>query len=113
MEESRGCVRIRTTESPDHRAFNPGLMQNHHGPGTCWLGVNPCPYDRIEQMNRDGAIGTNEGDGLRRILPQTGASGAQAIYRAARIYNSGPMAPGYSSEIVNRLTGWVSDRSPF
>jgi len=68
-------------------------------------------------MIQDGAIGTPAGDGLARIL--NGASSAQDVYRAARIYNSGSVAPSgdlangngatacYSSDVANRLTGWV------
>ena len=65
------------------------------------------------------AGGTSSGDGLANCLNQAGTSDAQAFYRAARIYNSGSIDPSgnlgagiathcYSSDIANRLTGWVS-----
>lgn len=64
------------------------------------------------------AAGTSSGDGLAGCLNQADANGAAAFYRAARIYNSGSIAPSgnldagiathcYASDIANRLTGWV------
>ena len=75
----------------------------------------------ITQMVSDGAAGTAAGDGLKQCLAQAsaaGASDATAVYRAARIYNTGSYTVGsdlgtpewgtscYSSDIANRLTGW-------
>lgn len=64
------------------------------------------------------AAGTASGDGLANCINQANASGAQAYYKAARIYNSGSIAPSgnlqdgiatncYAADIANRLTGWV------
>jgi len=48
MQESKGCVRVKTTISPDGTVSNPGLMQDHNGSATC-AGVNPCPKDTVFQ----------------------------------------------------------------
>lgn len=64
------------------------------------------------------AAGTASGDGLANCINESGASDASAFYKAARIYNSGSIASSgnlqdgiathcYSSDIANRLTGWV------
>uniref|UniRef100_A0A093VA56 Rare lipoprotein A n=1 Tax=Talaromyces marneffei PM1 TaxID=1077442 RepID=A0A093VA56_TALMA len=120
MQESNGCVRVHTT---NYGVNNPGLMQSHNGKGTCNSGtpVTPCPADEITQMIEDGTTGTADGDGLKQLLDQAvsryGASGATEYYVAARMYNSGSVAPGgnlgqggatacYSSDIANRLLGW-------
>ncbi|MCJ1443666.1 MAG: hypothetical protein MMC23_004166 [Stictis urceolatum] len=125
MQESKGCVRVKTTTSPDGTVTNPGLMQDHDGPHACndatgTAGVVPCPNDQITGMIQDGAGGTDAGDGLAGLLNQaqgTGVSGSQAFYVAARLYNSGSNptgdlgAPGatrcYASDMANRLTGWT------
>lgn len=72
-------------------------------------------------MIQDGTIGTAAGAGLAGIL--NGANSAQDVYRAARIYNSGSIAPSgdladgngstacYSSDVANRLTGWAHAQS--
>jgi hypothetical protein len=75
----------------------------------------------------DGAKGTAAGDGLKQCIAHAnaaGASGAIAIYRAARIYNTGSYEAGsdlgapivgtscYSSDIANRLMGWVGYQTP-
>ena len=68
------------------------------------------------------AGGTDSGDGLANCLNEAGTSDAQAFYRAARIYNSGSIDSSgdlgagiathcYSSDIANRLTGWVTASS--
>jgi hypothetical protein len=120
MQESKGCVRAPTT---DWGVRNPGLMQDHNGDATCNdFGVvqTPCPQSTIEQMIRDGAGGTTEGDGLKQTLQQAQGTGAAEFYRAARIYNSGRVADSgdlgdggathcYSSDVANRLTGWATD----
>lgn len=122
MQESTGCVRVRTTGGAGHR--NPGLMQDHNGAGTCNEGgnvQNPCPKSTIELMIREGTAGTNDGDGLAQCLNQAAdtRSDVSAFYRAARIYNSGENPENlqdtgtrcYASDIANRLTGWLGDNS--
>lgn len=118
MQESKGCVRVPTT---DNGVTNPGLMQSHNGSGSC-AGVNPCSRDRIFQMINDGVAGTASGDGLRQTLGTTSANygGIQpaAYYAAARLYNSGSVdysnmgnafssVACYSDDVANRLTGWT------
>ena len=123
LQESGGCVRAPTTNGG---VVNPGLIQSHNGPGTCWKKsstgavtvTNPCPAPTITQMISDGAAGTPSGDGLAQTLNQAGTSDVSAFYRAARIYNSGSVDKSgdlgkgvathcYASDIANRLTGWV------
>lgn len=72
-------------------------------------------------MIREGAVGTDSGDGLTSNLntaQSRGKSNAQAFYYAARLYNSGQVCgnnlsdgcdatPNYVSDIANRLTGWT------
>jgi LysM repeat protein len=113
-----GCVRAPTT---NYGVRNPGLMQSHDGAGTCndrGSIQNPCPANTIVQMIRDGVAGTAAGDGLVQTMKQAPGSGAARYYGAARIYNSGSIAPSgdlgagiatkcYSSDIANRLLGWV------
>lgn len=122
MQESGGCVRAPTT---NYGVRNPGLMQDHDGAATCNDSgdvQNPCPTDTITQMIRDGSAGTASGDGLAQCINESGASDVSAFYKAARIYNAGSLAsdgdlgaPGatrcYSSDIANRLTGWVQATS--
>ncbi|VUC24327.1 unnamed protein product [Clonostachys rosea] len=118
MQESKGCVRVKTTYNG---VTNPGLMQSHNGAGTC-AGVNPCSQAQVLQMIRDGSTGTSSGDGLKQTFAKTskviGSSGSRALYAAARMYNSGSvdyanLNNGYSSEpcyvtdVANRLTGWT------
>lgn len=106
--------------------MNPGLMQTHNGEGTCYH-TSPCPKRMINLMVHDGTSGTVDGDGLVQCISQAynaGATGATAIYRAARIYNTGSYSPGtdlgtpawgtscYSTDIANRLTGWSGLQSP-
>jgi hypothetical protein len=70
-------------------------------------------------LTKTAAAGTASGDGLANCLNQAPASSAQAFYQAARIYNSGSIDSSgnlglgvathcYSSDIANRLTGWVN-----
>ena len=120
LQESKGCVRVETTiwSHP-----NPGLMQSDQGTGTC-AGVSPCPASMILQMVHDGTMGTDLGWGLFQYVNEARrtCSGAQAFYKAARFYNSGPFSmpadadlsshvnaatPQYASDVANRLTGWV------
>ncbi|KAI0453307.1 putative muramidase [Xylaria acuta] len=118
MQESKGCVRVRTT---GNGVVNPGLMQSHNGAGTC-AGVNPCPQSKILQMIRDGTAGTSSGDGLKQVLARTvehyGSYQPAAYYAAARLYNSGTVdyshlengftsTACYASDVANRATGWT------
>jgi hypothetical protein len=118
MQESKGCVRVPTT---NNGVVNPGLMQSHDGSGTC-AGVDPCPQSEITQMITDGTSGTSSGNGLQQLIPQAestlGVTTSQAFYAAARLYNSGSAdysnlddglgsTPCYASDVANRLTGWV------
>ena len=128
MSESTGCVRVRTTRSPGDSIINPGLMQDHQGTGSCEGIAAPCPEAQIKQMIRDGTAGTESipggGDGLQQTLAKAAAFGtdAQAVYVAARIYNSGSYISGalednaatacYSSDIANYLLGFANALSP-
>jgi hypothetical protein len=106
------CSVWRLRLGPNDRQWgqNPGLMQSHGG-----VLFNPKDErNSIFRMVKDGTQGTPHGDGLLR------ASTAGNIYTAARIYNSGSVAPNgdlsngngatpcYVSDIANRLTGWVN-----
>ena len=118
MQESKGCVRVPTT---DNGVVNPGLMQDHDGAGTC-AGVEPCPASEITQMITDGTAGTSAGPGLATLLNQAQAaisdSSSRAFYAAGRLYNSGSAdysnlddglgsTACYASDVANRLTGWT------
>jgi len=118
MQESKGCVRVQTT---DNGVINPGLMQSHDGSGSCnrdGMIQNPCPESEIFQMIRDGVEGTPDGPGLKALIAQEGGStDAASFYKAARAYNSGTVASSgnlgqgiathcYASDIANRLLGW-------
>jgi hypothetical protein len=128
MSESTGCVRVITTKSPGDLIINPGLMQDHQGTGSCEGIPAPCPEAQIKQMIMDGTAGTESiprgGDGLQQTLQKAAAFGkdAQAVYVAARIYNSGSYVSGalednaatacYSSDIANYLLGFAAALSP-
>lgn len=124
MEESTGCVRVKSTTSPDGSVFNPGMMQDHNGAGTCFNVPAPCPESQIKLMIKDGTSGTAAGDGLKQTLAKSGAKDAQAVYIAARIYNSGSYPAGtaledtlsvqgcYSSDIANVMIGFAGAESP-
>lgn len=118
MQESKGCVRVPTT---NNGVVNPGLMQSHNGAGTC-ANANPCPSNQVTQMISDGVAGTSSGDGVQQTLSQargaTGDNGSRSYYAAARLYNSGSVdysnlnnglgsTPCYASDVANRLTGWT------
>ncbi|KAK2595473.1 hypothetical protein QQS21_006813 [Conoideocrella luteorostrata] len=118
MQESKGCVRVPTT---NNGVVNPGLMQSHNGAGTC-ANANPCPSSQVTQMISDGVAGTPYGDGLKQLLSRaqgaTGDNGSRSFYAAGRLYNSGSAdysnlnnglgsTPCYASDIANRLTGWT------
>lgn len=131
MQESKGCVRVKTSSNG---VRNPGLMQDHNGEHTCNENGNiqyPCPQDQIFGMVFDGTAGTVYGDGLVQLLGQAveanQAAGraavsieyAQVYYQAARLYNSGSIrdwndlndengATGsYVNDIANRLVGYI------
>ena len=117
MQESSGCVRIKTTMNA---VPNPGLMQSHNGPNSCNIngtGTVPCPDTSVAGMIADGTTGTG---GLSSALATAGTADASGIYKAARIYNSGSLDPSgdlatnaatpcYASDIANRLVGLVGD----
>lgn len=118
MQESKGCVRVPTT---NNGVVNPGLMQDHDGSHTC-TGVDPCPADEITGMIQDGTAGTSAGPGLAALINQAQSalndSSSRVFYGAARLYNSGSadysnLGNGlgstacYASDIANRLTGWA------
>lgn len=118
MQESKGCVRVPTT---NNGVTNPGLMQSHDGSGTCF-GINPCPSSAIDQMIKDGVAGTSQGPGLQKLYSQAKGEvkgpGSQAYYATARLYNSGSAdfasldnglgsTACYASDVANRLTGWT------
>lgn len=135
LQESNGCVRVKTTGNVNANIFNPGLMQDHSGSNACNnqdnnAPVTPCPQATILGMIRDGTSGTSSGDGLAQCINQgynLGESSddidsTQSFYRAARIYNSGSIsdindlnqgAPGttssYVDDVANRLTGWLGN----
>ncbi|EFY97695.1 hypothetical protein X797_002892 [Metarhizium robertsii] len=116
MQESRGCVRVGSTANS---VKNPGLMQSHEGPHTCY-DKPTCSNEEIEGMIKDGTLGTPTGDGLKQLLLRAGPGEGQ-FYRAARMYNSGKVDGSgllqlgigatncYSTDIANRLSGWSQD----
>ena len=112
MQESHGDVRVGSTAVA---VTNPGLMQSHDGVDC--VGQTPCPDATITQMILDGTGGTASGAGLKQGL--TGPA-AIDVYKAARTYNTGSLDPSgdlaingctpcYSSDIANRLIGFVGD----
>jgi hypothetical protein len=122
MQESNGCVRVKTT---DNGVQNPGLMQSHNGEATC-EGVNPCPKHVIKEMIHQGTAGTSTGEGLKQVLDTTsgvvGGMNERAFYAAARKYNSGSVdytnlnyafisTACYATDVANRVTGWASGGS--
>lgn len=119
LQESAGCVRVPTTNGG---VVNPGLLQDHDGSASCNIGgtvQNPCPSDTITSMISQGVAGTSSGAGLQQLITQAASTDDSKFYKAARLYNSGSIAPSgdlgqgvathcYSSDIANRLTGWVT-----
>jgi hypothetical protein len=128
MQETKGCVRAITTESPDG-IRNPGILQSFKGTHSCndidKKPQVPCPRDVIIGQVRDGVAGTDEGDDAHGFAVDInlqadveGVEFAEAYYRAARVYNSGAIDDSgdlgegkgtrcYVSDLANRLTGWV------
>ncbi|ORY10318.1 hypothetical protein BCR34DRAFT_588659 [Clohesyomyces aquaticus] len=118
MQESKGCVRVPTT---NYGVRNPGLFQDHDGKATCNEGgvQNPCPKDTITTMIMEGA-GVGNDFGLKQTIELSKASDVSKYYKGARIFNSGSLPAGgnlgggvathcYASDIANRLIGWASD----
>ncbi|KAL9107169.1 MAG: hypothetical protein Q9227_007869 [Pyrenula ochraceoflavens] len=124
LQESGGCVRVKTTK---YAINNPGLMQDHNGSHSCNDGkhvLDPCPKDQIVGMITDGTSGTKDGPGLQQLLGQASDNGGQGqkTYAAARLYNSGAIDKSkkleagiathcYSTDIANRLMGWDGRKS--
>ncbi|CAG8978586.1 hypothetical protein HYALB_00011735 [Hymenoscyphus albidus] len=123
VQESHGCVRVGATNLGVN---NPGIMQSHNGPNDCTkVGSGPCPKEKIVGMIHDGTFGTAEGSGLKHGIEWAGQNGAtseaQRVYWSSRLYNSGDFSykkgddlsnppdatPAYSSDIANRLLGFV------
>jgi hypothetical protein len=129
LEETKGCARVHTTYSADG-VRNPGLMQSHDGSSTCNSGtlgapqdvLIPCPEYEIFGMIFDGVVGPPEDPdnvSLLSMINRSGTGTVADLYRAARMYNSGPNASmenledgsdasnSYVADVANRLTGWV------
>lgn len=113
LQESSLCVRVHTTS---FSVANPGLYQSHAGKGTCYPNKVPCPVSEINQMVKDGVVGTTTGPGLKQCIAQSKATGAAKYYQGAVAYNAGhvvlPLQDNtstkcYASDIANRLLGWV------
>ncbi|OCT53794.1 putative exo-beta- -glucanase protein [Cladophialophora carrionii] len=126
LQETKGCVRAKTSVSPDGTVRNPGILQSFRGNHTCnddGKVQNPCPKAQILGMLQDGVAGTADGGhgyalDINAQATVDGVEYAQAYYRAARLYNSGAIDPSgdlekgsathcYASDIANRLTGWT------
>ncbi|KAJ6178517.1 hypothetical protein N7519_008978 [Penicillium mononematosum] len=120
MQESKGCVRVHTT---NNGVQNTGLMQSHAGEGSCnkdGSKTTPCPSSMIKQMIQDGTAGTSQGDGLKQCYEAQSGGEAAKYYKAARTYNSGSIDSSgnlgqgiathcYASDIANRVRGWAGD----
>ncbi|KAJ5101010.1 hypothetical protein N7456_007062 [Penicillium angulare] len=110
MQESKGCVRVQTT---NNGVANPGMMQSHDGSGSCNKGgviQNPCPRSEILQMILDGAKGTPAGPGLKALVAQ------ESAYNSGAVASSGNLGQGgathcYVSDVANRLLGWTDGPS--
>ncbi|VUC21222.1 unnamed protein product [Clonostachys rosea] len=128
FQESTGCVRVKTSYSSNENIRNPGLLQCDDGEHTCndeKKGISqlvPCPDAQIKGMITDG-VGLTTGWGLKQVVKQSGASDVSKYYKGALLYNSGVMPEDgnlgkgrsnacYSSDIANRVMGWVDDQSP-
>ncbi|PYI10963.1 muramidase [Aspergillus sclerotiicarbonarius CBS 121057] len=121
LQESKGCVRVKTTANA---VSNPGLMQSYEGTGSCYEKAT-CSDAEIVQMIRDGSIGTAyaDGYGLAQLINMADRTTVAGFYRAARLYNSGAYSlestdnlvstsgaatSCYASDVANRLTGWTT-----
>jgi hypothetical protein len=126
LQESNGCVRVKTTFSPGDNIPNPGLMQCHNGQFNCNdKGDKDCPTEQIKGMIKEGTEGTSKGDGLKQLMDKAKQKHkanemAMQAYVAMRLYNSGENSlassddlseggatSSYASDIANRLTGHV------
>lgn len=125
LQESHGCVRVGQTTSPGAAVPNPGIMQDHNGSHNCvGAAVGACSSAEITGMIADGVDGTSEGRGLKQEMAAApalgGASTAQNVYIAARLYNSGDNSytkgadlsaggatSSYPGDIANRMLGYV------
>jgi hypothetical protein len=129
LQETKGCVRAHT----NYRAVGVrrlGLMQSHNGASTCNSGtlgapkdlLVPCPRGEILGMIYDGVVGASDSPedvSLLKMITRSGTGTVADLYRAARMYDSGPGASlrtledggagtgSYASDVANRLTGWV------
>jgi hypothetical protein len=57
MQETGGCVRAKTSISPDGTVRNPGILQSFRGNHSCndnGKVQNPCPKEQILGMIQDG-----------------------------------------------------------
>lgn len=129
LQESKGCVRVPATRSHDG-VRNPGLMQSHNGAAMCNSGtpgapkyvLSPCPEEEILGMIYEGVVGASDGPddvSLLKMITRSGMGTVADLYRAARMYNTGPWASmwnledvssgtaSYASDVANRMTGWV------
>jgi hypothetical protein len=126
LQESNGCVRVKTTFSPGDNIPNPGLMQCHNGKFNCNdVGDGDCTTEQIKGMVKEGTEGTDKGDGLKQLMVKAkelhkAEEMAMQAYVAMRLYNSGENSlkdsddlseggatSSYASDIANRLTGHV------
>lgn len=84
--------------------------------------LDPCPYEEIFGMVYEGVVGASnspEDVSLLKMISRSGTGTVADLYRAARMYNSGPGASlwnledggkatgSYASDVANRMTGWV------
>jgi hypothetical protein len=129
LQETKGCVRVHATRSQDG-VRKPGLMQSHNGVAMCNSGprgapkylLNPCPEMEILGMIYEGVVGTSDNPddvSLLKMITRSGMGTVADLYRAARMYNTGPSASmwnleevsagtsSYASDVANRMTGWV------
>jgi hypothetical protein len=121
MQETGGCVRAKTSVSPDGTVRNPGILQSFRGNHTCnddGKVQSPCPNDQIVGMIQDGgkpvfresrhrerltsislAVAGTSADGhgfaadINAQASIDNIAKSQAYYRAARLYNSGAIDP--------------------
>ncbi|KEF52297.1 uncharacterized protein A1O9_11537 [Exophiala aquamarina CBS 119918] len=113
LQESKGCVRVRTTGSG---LANPGLRQSHNGQYSCnqnSVVLNPCPGSHIFGMIHEGVRGTMDGDGIAGVLNKVATCDDAGQYISGsipdetRLEIAGLSTACYASDIANRLTGWV------
>lgn len=123
FQESAGCVRVKTSYSPNLGIRNPGLLQGPNGDHTCNdadAGVpqlNPCPDEQINGESTQGmvalglspselsanltlmkgmitdGVGITTNDGLKQTVERSKATDVSRYYKGAVIYNSGVLPP--------------------